>query len=197
MASATNRNPARRVGETSSLLGLVEFRPRLTIVLIFLTLTVSVVGWRIARDAGGHRVDTLARAAMGLYAEEPAAGAAAAGLSPEEAERRIRALSGVRVELPRNEEGFTVEGVRPEAFDHHAGAVLRFRYEGDRYLLMVSRRDRILGNEPSSAFPEASFLSGEREGKSFVFWERKGASFIVVSAVDVARNFDLVRRFFT
>jgi hypothetical protein len=196
MPSTLNRNPARRVGEASSLLGLVEFRPRLTIVLIFLTLTVAVVGWRIARDAGGHRVDALAREAMERYAEAPAKDGTV-GLTVEQAETRIRALSGVLLELPRNEEGFVVDGVLPERFHHHAGAVLRFRYEGDRFLLLISRGDRIFGNETSAAFPAASFLSGERGGKSFVFWEREGTSFIMVSAVDVTRNFDLVRRFFT
>jgi len=68
MASTTNRNPAHRPAETSSLLGLLEFKPRLVVVLVFLTLTVAVVGWRISRDAGGRRVDAMAREAVGLFA---------------------------------------------------------------------------------------------------------------------------------
>ena len=78
MGSATNRNPARRLDDTSSLAGLQEFRPRLTIVLLFLTLMVAVVGWRIARDTGARRVDVLAREAIGLFDAGPSSAAATA-----------------------------------------------------------------------------------------------------------------------
>ncbi|HLN92819.1 MAG TPA: hypothetical protein VK389_03085, partial [Thermoanaerobaculia bacterium] len=60
-----------------------------------------------------------------------------------------------------------------------------------------SARDRLLGSPPVAAFPEGSFVSGERGGRSFVLWEREGASCIVVSDVDVTQAFDLVRRLFT
>ena len=193
-----NRNPARRLAETSSLLGLVEFRPRLAVVLALLTVTVAVVGWRISRDAGVRRVDGLAREAVRLFLAAPEPGAApAVPLDPAEAERKVHDISGVTLDLPRDEPGFAVERVRKESFGKQAAAAVRFRYAGDPFLLLAFRQDRLLGDRPPAAFPEESFLSGEREGKSFVFWERDGALYIVVSDVDVTRAFDLVRRFFT
>ena len=66
MGSATNRNPVRRLDDASTLAGLLEFRPRTTVVLVLLTLMVAVVGWRIARDTGARRIDVLAREAIGM-----------------------------------------------------------------------------------------------------------------------------------
>jgi hypothetical protein len=193
-----NRTPARRLAETSSLMGLVEFRPRLAVVLAILTVTVAVVGWRISRDAGVRRVDGLAREAVKLFVAAPGPeGAPGKTLDPAEAEKRVHDISGVALELPRDEPGFAVERVRREMVGKQAAAAVRFRYAGDVFLLLAFRQDRLLGERPPAAFPEESFLSGEREGKSFVFWERDGALYIVVSDVDVTRAFDLVRRFFT
>ena len=193
-----DRNPARRLAETSSLLGLVEFRPRLAVVLALLTVTVAVVGWRISRDAGVRRVDGLAREAVRLFLAGPGPGAApGVALDPAEAERKVHDISGVTLGLPREEPDFAVERVRKENFGKQAAAAVRFRYGGDPFLLLTFRQERLLGDRPPAAFPEESFLSGEREGKSFVFWERDGALYIVVSDVDVTRTFDLVRRFFT
>lgn len=193
-----NRTPARRMAETSSLMGLVEFRPRLAVALAILTVTVAVVGWRISRDAGVRRVDGLAREAVKLFVaahgRETVPGTV---LDPAEAEKRVHGISGVALGLPRDEPGFAVEGVRKEMVGKQAAASVRFRYAGDVFLLLAFRRDRLLGERPPAAFPEESFLSGEREGKSFVFWERDGALYILVSDVDVAGAFDLVRRFFT
>jgi len=196
MGSATNRNPARRSGDASSLLGLAEFRPRLAVVLVFLTLMVAVVGWRIARDTGSRRVDALAREAIGLFDAASPAGTPTAP-SAAEAERQIRALAGVSIDLPRDDDDFVPVEVRRETFAKRPAASLRFRYAGDGYLLVVSPRDRLLGTSSASAFPEGSFLSGERDGRSFVLWDREGASCILVSDVDVTQAFDLVRRFFT
>jgi len=193
-----NRNPARRLAETSSLMGLVEFRPRLAVVLAILTLTVAVVGWRFTRDAGVRRVDGLAREAVNLFVAAPERGTApGTPLDPAEAEERVHGISGVALELPRDEPGFAVERVRREKVGKQTAAAVRFRYAGDVFLLLAFRQDRLLGDSPPAAFPEESILSGEREGKSFVFWERDGALFIVVSDVDVTKAFDLVRRFFT
>jgi hypothetical protein len=193
-----NRTPARRLAETSSLMGLVEFRPRLAVVLAILTVTVAVVGWRISRDAGVRRVDGLAREAVKLFVAAPGPeGAPGTTLDPAEAEKRVHDISGVALELPRDEPGFAVERVRREMIGKQAAAAVRFRYAGDVFLLLAFRQDRLLGERPPAAFPEESFLSGEREGKSFVFWERDGALCIVVSDVDVTRALDLVRRFFT
>jgi len=197
MGSATNRNPARRSDDASSLLGLVEFRPRLTVVLVILTLMVGVVGWRIARDTGTRRADALAREAIGLFEADPREGTATPPLSAAEAEKRIRDLAGVSIDLPRDDDDFVPVEVRRETFAKRPAASLRFRYGGDGYLLVVSPRVRLLGSPTASAFPEGSFLSGERDGRSFVLWDREGASCILVSDVDVTQAFDLVRRFLT
>jgi len=182
--------------DASSLAGLLEFRPRLTVVLVFLTLMVAVVGWRIARDTGARRVDVLAREAIGLFETVPSA---AANAPPDvaEAEKRFRALAGVPIGFPRDDVDFVPVEVRRETFANRPAASLRFRYAGEGYLLVVSARDRLLGTPSVAAFPEGSFVSGERNGRSFVLWEREGASCIVVSDADVTRAFDLVRRLFT
>jgi hypothetical protein len=197
MGSATNRNPARRFDDASSLGGLPEFRPRLTIVVVILTLMVAVVGWRIARDTGARRVDVLSREAIGLF--DAAASTAAATAPPDaaEAEKRFRDLAGVPIGFPRDDVDFVPVEVRRETFANRPAASLRFRYAGEGYLLVVSARERLLGTPSVTAFPEGSFVSGERNGRSFVLWEREGASCIVVSDADVTRAFDLVRRLFT
>lgn len=196
MSTTTNRNPARRVAETSSLPGLLEIRPGLTVVLVFLTITVAVVGWRISREAGARRVEAAAREAVELYAAVRG-DETAPPMDPGDAEKEVLDLSGVAVELPREEPGFSVAGVARAALGKHPVAALRFRYSGSACLMVVFRHDRLLENRSPAAFPEESFLSGERDGKSFVFWERDGATFIVVSEADVARTFEMVRRCFT
>jgi hypothetical protein len=197
MATSTNRNPARRLAETSSLLGVLEFRPRLVIVLVFLTLTVAVVGWRIFQDAGAPRINALAREAVDLYGALPPGDDDVSMQEAAAAERKILEYSGVPVTLPHDVPEFLVLGVFRETLRTRTAAALRFQFAGDRYLLVVIRHERFLGRESAAPFPEESFLSGEREGKSFVLWEREGASYIMVSDVDVTRTFDLVRRFFT
>lgn len=196
MGSATNRNPVRRLDEASSLAGLAEFRPRLTVVLVFLTLMVAVVGWRIARDTGARRVNALAREAIGFFDAGPSPSGAAPP-DAAEAEKQFRTLAGVPIGFPGDDPDFVPVEIRRETFGNHPAASLRFRYAGEGYLLVVSARDRLLGSPPVAAFPEGSFVSGERGGRSFVLWEREGASCIVVSDVDVAQVFDLVRRLFT
>ncbi len=197
MATTTNRDPARRLPETSSLMGVMEFRPRLTIVLIFLTITVGVVGWRIFREAGAPRIKAMADEAMAVYASSPAGGVASTPLEIDDAEKKILELSGVAVGLPRDASGFAVTAVERETMRKQAAAAMRFRYDGGNHLLIVFQADHFLGGKPKAVFPEESLLSGERDGKSFVFWERDGASFIMVSDVDVIRAFSLVRLFFT
>lgn len=196
MRSATNRDPARRLRDASSLLGLVEFRPRLTVVLVFLTLMVAVVGWRIARDTGARRVDVLSHEAIRLFDADSPAEATREPLAVEDAEKAFRDLAAVSMEFPRDDDFVPVE-VRRVTFSKRPAASLRFLYAGDAYLLVVSARDRLLGNGFPSAFPEGSFVSGERGGKSFVLWDREGASCVLVSDVDVTQAFDLVRRLFT
>jgi len=197
MRSATNRNPARRLDDGSSLGGLLELRPRLAVVLVFLTLMVAVVGWRIARDTGARRVDVLAREAIGMFDAAPSTGEVTAPPDASEAEKQFRALSGVPFGFPRDDADFVPVEVRRETFAGRPAASLRFRYEGEGYLLVVSARNRLLGVHTVAAFPEGSFVSGERAGRSFVLWEREGATCIVVSDVEVTLTFDLVRRLFT
>jgi hypothetical protein len=182
--------------EASSLAGLKEFRPRTAVVLVFLTLMVAVVGWRIARDTGARRVDVLAREAIGLLDAAPSAGMATAPPEAAEVEKRFRALAGVPIGFPRDDADFVPVEVRRETLASHPATALRFRYAGEGYLLVVSARERLLGNPPVAAFPEGSFVSGERDGRSYVLWEREEGTCIVVSEVDVTRAFDLVRRLF-
>lgn len=196
MGSTTNRNPARRLDNASSLAGRLEFRPRTTVALVFLTLMVAVVGWRIARDTGARRVDVLAREAIGLFDAAPSTGTATVPPDAEEAEVRFRALAGVPIGFPRDDVDFVPVEVRRETANPPAVS-LRFLYAGEGYLLVVYARDRLLGTPSVAAFPEGSFVSGERDGRSFVLWEREEATCIVVSKVDVTRAFDLVRRLFT
>ena len=185
------------MGDETPLAGLAGFRPRLAVVLVFLTLMVAVVGWRIARDTGARRVDVLAREAIGLFDAAPSAGAVAAPPDVAEASMRFRALGGVPFEFPRDDADFVPVEVRRETFANRPAVSLRFRYAGEGYLLVVSARDRLLGTPEIGAFPDGAFLSGERDGKSFVLWEREKYSCIVVSEVDVTEAFDLVRRLFT
>jgi hypothetical protein len=197
MGSTTNRNPARRWDDASSPAGLLGFRPRTAVVLVFLTLMVAVVGWRIARDTGARKVDVLAREAIVLFDAAPSTGTPAAPPDAAEVEKRFRALSGVPIGFPRDDVDFVPVDVRRETFANHPAVSLRFRYAGEGYLLLVSARDRLLGSPSLAAFPEGSFVSGERDGRSFILWEREEATCIVVSEVGVTRAFDLVRRLFT
>ena len=197
MRSTTNRNPTRRLDDASSLPGLLEFRPRTAVVLVFLTLMVAVVGWRIARDTGARRVDVLAREAIGLFDAAPSTATATAPPDAAEVEKRFQALAGVPIGFPRDDADFVPVEVRRESLAGHPATALRFRYAGEGYLLVVSGRDRLLGTPSVAVFPEGSFVSGERDGRSFVLWEREEATCIVVSEVDVTRAFDLVRRLFT
>ncbi|MBP2686535.1 MAG: hypothetical protein H6Q81_1440 [Deltaproteobacteria bacterium] len=198
MGSTTNRNPARRLDDASFLAGLPEFRPRLAVVLVSLTLMVAVVGWRFARDTGVRRVDAFARKAIVLFDAAPSTGTVASPPDAAAAEIRFRALAGVPIAFPRDDPDFIPVEVRREVFANRRAAVsLRFRYAGEGYLLVVSARDRLLGTPTVAAFPEGAFVSGERDGRSFVLWEREDATCIVVSEGDVTRTFDLVRRLFT
>jgi hypothetical protein len=197
MAATANRNPARRIPETSSLMGVLELNPRPVIVLVFLTITIAVVGWRMFQGSGASRMDALTVEAMRVFAAAPEQDAASAAPETEEAEKKILELTGVSMDLPPAESGFLVTGLGRETVRNRTAAALRFRYDGGYYLLVVFRREGFLGGKTRAAFPEESLLSGERDGKSFVLWEREGASFIMVSDVDVIQAFGLVRRFFT
>ncbi|MGE5248295.1 MAG: hypothetical protein ACM3L8_08100, partial [Verrucomicrobiota bacterium] len=142
MATTTNRNPARRLPETSSLMGVLEFRPRLAMVLAFLTLTVAVVGWRIFRDAGAPRVNALARDAVALYEAGPVRNDAASMQEAAAAEKKILEFSGVAVTLPHDVPEFVVDEVVRATLRKRPAAALRFEYAGSAYLLVVFRQEQ-------------------------------------------------------
>src|SRR3989304_4338249 len=91
MVRSSQESPGRRTAEKTSLFGLVSFQPRLAIVLIFLTLTIVVVGVRISRDSGIRRVDDLVRQAQRAFAVPHREGAAR---DPAEGEARGKERAG-------------------------------------------------------------------------------------------------------
>ncbi len=196
MVGSSQESPGRRTPEKTSLFGLVSFQPRLAIVLFFLTLTVAVVGVRMARDSGIRRVDKLVRDAQRVFAV-PQKGEVRP-LDPADVEERIREWTGAKVVLPREEESFTYTGVGRERIGRQVAAVVRLSFSGDPYLLLVVRKEMIGNRGPGeSLFSRSGFLSGETDGKSYVFWERDGVSYLVVTNAELERAFDLVRRYFT
>lgn len=196
MVGSSHEIPGKRAAEKTSLFGLVSFQPRLAIVLIFLTLTIAVVGVRISRDSGFRRVDGLVRDALRAFAVPQKEGAGTR--DPAEVEARVKEWMGVRIILPRDEQLFTYTGVAREKIGRQQAAVIRLSYSGEPYLLLVLRREMIGGTKsPDSLFSESSFLSGEKNGKSFVFWEREGVSYLLLTGAELEHAFDLVRQYFT
>jgi hypothetical protein len=176
----------------------LNFRPRLTVVLIFLTLTVAVVGYRIARDAGTRRVEGMAQEAQRIFAAAQKEGTKDAPPDPGVIEEKILEWLGMKVTLPRDESLFSYKGATRERFGKQTAAAVSLAFGEDRFLLLIVRPDPVRGVEaPSPLFSEASFLSWEKEGNSFVYWEKDGAKYVLVSNVDLSRTFDLVRRYFT
>lgn len=197
MGRSDNGNPARKVPDRASLFGLVSFRPRLAVALVFLTLIVAVVAYRISLDSGLRRVDLLAREGLRLYAaaqKEKPAGSIGAGA----AEERVAALTGARIRLPRDEGRFTYQGVSRGKVGKAPAAVVRFAFERRMCLLVILGQMTLrgAGREPG-LFSESGFISGERNGKAFVFWEEEGTTFLLVSDGDLTSLFDLVRRYLT
>ena len=192
------RNPAPRPVERSSLFGLVTFRPRTAIVLAALTLTVGIVALHFSRQSELKRTDDLVQEGMRLFAAAQREGGSGASRNPAEVEERVRALTGAKIVLPRDERLFSFLGVTRGTAGKSPAAAIRLTYEGDLFLLLVVGR-KVLGRgeSPEELFPGADFVSGETDGRSFVFWERDGAAFFLVSGVDLTRAFDLVRRHFT
>jgi len=196
MGGSNQKSPGRRTPEKTSLLGLVSFQPRLVIVLFFLTLTVAVVGVRISRDSGIRRVDAMVRGAQRAFAV-PQKGDARP-LDPADVEARIREWTGAKIVLPRDEAFFAYTGVSREKIGRQVAAAVRLSFSGDPYLLLVVRKGMIgRRGDQGSLFSRSGFLSGEVDGKSYVFWEREGVSYLVVTDAELERVFDLVRRYFT
>jgi hypothetical protein len=171
---------------------------RLAVVLVFLTLTVAVVGYHISRDAGNRRVEEMAREAHRLFAAAQKEGEKDAPLDPGAVEERIQGWVGAKVALPRDERLFSYKGASRERVGKQTAAAVRLTFGEDPFLLLVVRPDPLRGVEaPSPLFSESSFLSWERDGNSFVFWEKDGVLYFLVSNVDLTRTFDLVRQYFT
>lgn len=183
--------------QRSSLFGLVNFRPRITVVLVFLTLTVAVVGYHFWRDMGTRRVEGMAKEAQRIFNAERAAGAKDVRLDPAAVEEQIRGWVGVKVALPRDERLFSYTSATREKIGNHAAAAVGLTFGDDPYLLLIVRPDPFRGMEGSPLFSESSFLSWEGGGNSFVSWERGGVVYFLVSSVDLTYAFDLVRQYFT
>lgn len=196
MVGSSHESPGKRPADKTSLFGLVSFQPHLAIVLIFLTLTLAVVGVRISRDSGIRRVDDLVREAQRAFAAPQKEDAESR--DPADVEARVREWTGARIILPRDEELLAYTGFSREKMGRQTVAAVRFTFSGDPYLLMVVRREMIGDSEsPESLFSESGFLSGEKDGKAFVFWEREGVSYLLVTGAELEHAFDLVRRYFT
>lgn len=198
MSGSTGERPDRGKTETTSLFGLVSDRPRLAVVLLFLTMTVAVFAVRIFRDTGDARIDLLAREGMRLYGAANPEVEGASPLAPADAEAKVKEWTGASLVLPREEGVFSVSSVRREKVGRQTAAAVRFSGFGNSYLLLVVRnRPRAGTPDAGDLFSGSGFLSGEKEGKSFVYWEKEGASFFLVTASDLISAIDLVRRYFT
>ena len=183
--------------QRSSLFGLVNFRPRLTVVLIVLTLTVAVVGYHISRDSGTRRVEGIAREAQRIFAASQKAGTKGVPLDPGVVEEEIRGWVGMRVALPRDERFFSYRSATREKIGKQSAAAVHLTFGEESYLLLIVRPDTLRGVEGSPLFSGSSFLSWEKEGISFVYWEKEGLRYFLVSNVDLTHTFDLVRQYFT
>ncbi len=192
-------SPGRRPSDKISLFGLVSFRPRVAVVLVLLTVMVAAVAMRIARDSGLRRVDLLTRDALRIFAAARKEPAPATPLGTDAVEERVREWTGIVLMLPRNEEEFSFPGVSRETVARRPAAAVRITSGEDFYVLVVVRQEtlRARGGPSASLFAESGFISGEKDGKSFVFWEKNGGSFILVSDADLTRAFELVRRHLT
>jgi hypothetical protein len=196
MVASGKDSPGKRRPEKMSFFGLASFQPRLAIVLFILTITVAVVGIRISRDSGIRRVDALVRGAQRAFAVPQKE--KAKPRDPEAVEALVREWTGAPIALPRDEELFTYTGVAREKVGRQVAAVIRLSFSGERYLLLVVRRKMIgRAGSPDSLFSQSGFLSGEKDGIAYVFWEREGVSYLVVTGADLEHAFDLVRRYFT
>lgn len=186
----------RGTPEANSLLGLESFRPRLAVVLIILTVTVAVFAVRIFRDTGSSRVDLLIRAGLRIY-KSPGAGGGAV-LDPADAEKAVAEWAGARLTFPRQGNRAVIASVLREKVGRRRAAAVRFREAENPYLLLVVRiRGRGAAAGAEGLFSGTGFLSGETEGKSFVYWERDGVAYLLVTSADLTTAIDLVRRYFT
>jgi hypothetical protein len=185
--------------DRSPLFGLSGLRPRLAVVLAFLTVTVVVVGYHISGDSAARRLEGMGEEALRIFsASRSERTGSAAQRDPADIEGQVRTWTGVKLSLPRDEGLFSYNGVTREKAGKLEFAAIRLTFAGEPYLLVVMRPETQRGAEiPSAMFSESSFLSWEKGGISFVLWERDGVRFMLVSDADLTHTFDLVRRYFT
>jgi len=197
MVASHHESPGKRPPGRTFLFGPRSSRPRWIIVLLILTLTVSIVGIRIYWGSGLRRVDALVRDAERALSH-PGKADATVPLDPAEVEAKVREWTGSKISLPRDDQLFTYYGVSRPRMGRVPAVVIRLSFSGEPYLLLVVRQEMIRGTRsPGSLFSQAGFLSGEKDGKSYVFWEREGVSYLVVTGAELEHAFDLVRRYFT
>ena len=177
-------------------MGMMGFNSRLAVVVFFLTIVVAVAGWHIVRESGAPRINAFADEAVGAFISKRPEIAPTAYPDLAEAQKRVIDFSGAAIRFPRDDAGFVVTAIERRTITKRPALEVRFSYEGENYLLMIFRKEKFMGRKPLATFPDESLLSGERNGLSFVFWERDNASFIVVSSAEETQVFKLVRNFF-
>ncbi len=170
-------------------------RPRLAVVLLFLTATVALFAYRIHRGARPLPVDVLAREAIRIHAAGGAAGQEM--VEPEVAAARLKEMTGAELSLPGRDEGFEWRTPTRERLGKRPAAGLRFSRGGGRYLLIVLRTKGAGAASPGALWSEEGFLSGARGETSFVYWERGGTIYLLVSDRDLTETIGLVREHFT
>src|SRR3970040_447997 len=139
MVGSSRESPGKRTAQKTTLFGVLSFRPPLPIVLIFLPLTLAVVGVRVSQDSGIRRVDDLVREAQRAFAAPQKEDAAAR--DPADVAGRGREWEGARIILPRDEELFAYTGFSREKMGRQTVAAVRFTFSGGPYLLMGVRRE--------------------------------------------------------
>jgi hypothetical protein len=182
--------------DAAPLPGVLSFRPRLPAILLLLTLTVAVAGYRITRDGSGKAVERIAREALSAYGEWGPEGDGKGSWSGGSPAAVLGSSFGSAVPLPLPGGGGNLEylGARKRPFGKDAAAAVRFTVAGGRYLLLVVREGgRSRPASPDTFFSGAPLLSGVRGGLSFVFWRSGGLAWCLVSDRDQTETFDVAR----
>ena len=193
---STEPRPDRRKPEGSSLFDRATFRPGITAVLVFLTVTVAVFAVRIFRDTGYSRIDLLAREGLRLYGTPMGKGGTP--LDPADVEKSVEKWTGATLTFPQVGNHAVITSVRREKVGRRWAAAIRFLESENSYLLLVVRKRRSGGMaDEGGLFSGSGFLSGETKGKSFVYWEREEAAYFLVTSADLTSAIELVRRYFT
>lgn len=196
MNSSTDRRPDRGKPDATSLFGRAALRPGLAVVLVLLTVTVAVFAVRIFRDTGYSRMDLLARAGLRLYGSHGAEGGPS--LDPADVETSVARWTGAKLRFPREGNRAVITSIRREKVGRRKAAAIRFRESENDFLLLVVRNRRPgASGQGEGLFSGTGFLSGEKEGKSFVYWEREDSAYFLVTSADLTRAIELVRLYFT